>query len=142
MKTEKNWQEKGRAGQPFKVPEGYFDQFEDKLMERIMEESEKKKVRLLSPKLVRWISGVAAVLLIGFIGFQQLHLKPMQIAMDQESMYAVIEFYAQDLDDASLAEFMAENDAFAEDMLNTDDDLLDYMGVDELAIIEAIVSGN
>lgn len=141
MKTERNWQEMRRAGQSFKVPEGYFDQFEDKLMERIKEGSEKKKVRFLNPKLVRWVSGVAAVLLIGFVGFQQLHLKPQQIEMDQESMYAVIEFYAQDLDDTYLAEFMAENDVFAEEELNADNDLLDYMGVDELAIIEAIVSG-
>jgi len=141
MKKETNWQEKGRVGQPFKVPDGYFDHFENRMMDRIKEESEEKKVRFLSPKVVRWVSGVAAVMLIGFVGFQQLHLKPQKIQMDQEAMYAVIEFYAQDLDDVSFAELMAENDAFNEEELSSEDDLLDYMDVDELAIIEAIVSG-
>ena len=136
-----NWKEKGREGNPFKVPDGYFDQFEDLMMERIKEVGEDKKVRLLTPKIVRWVSSIAAVLLLGFIGFQQLHLKPQQIKMEQETMYAVIEFYAQDLDEATLAEMMAENNVFDEEDTNSDDDLLDYMDVDELAIIEAIVGG-
>lgn len=47
----------------FKVPDSYFEQFEVKMMEKILEEKDTKVVRIFSQKQI-WISSIAAVFLI------------------------------------------------------------------------------
>lgn len=48
----------------FKIPENYFEHFEDRLMQQLPE----KEVRVVSlwQKRTRWISAVAAVFVLGF----------------------------------------------------------------------------
>lgn len=140
MKNSIYWQDKAKSN-PFKVPPGYFESFEERMMARIAAEAKPAQKRILPMPVIRWITGVAAVFLIGFIGVQQFYLKPQRIMMNQEAMYNVIAYYAQDMDDASFSALMADNE-----LLSSDDsqeeaiDLVEWMDVDEMAIIDAMIN--
>ncbi len=47
----------------FKVPDSYFEQFEAKMMEKILEEKDTKVVRIFSQKQI-WMPSIAAVFLL------------------------------------------------------------------------------
>ncbi len=139
MKDSSNWQEQNKNN-PFKVPTGYFDNFEERMMDRIAEESKPVSKRILPYSMTRWISGVAAALFLGFIGFQQFYLKPQQNLLNEEAMLNVIEYFIQDLDDISFAELIVDNEMLSlEDSGNPSADVLEWMNVDEGTIIDAMI---
>jgi hypothetical protein len=58
-------EENSSAPKPFKVPDGYFESFENRLMDRLEEEAPKGKViPLFSKKALSYVAGVAAVLAV------------------------------------------------------------------------------
>ena len=139
MKDLTKWN-KNTRNNPYKVPEGYFEDFEGRMMDLISEKSETVQKRLIPYGVIRWVSGVAAVLLIGFIGINQFYLKPQKNLLDQEAMFTVIEYFAQSMDDTYITELLAENDVLAFDESTDEDlDLLEWMDVDELSIIDAMI---
>lgn len=140
MKDSINWQDKAKSN-PFKVPQGYFESFEERMMARIAAEAKPAQKRILPMPVIRWITGVAAVFLVGFIGVQQFYLKPQQLVMNQEAMYNVIAYYAQDMDDASFSAMMADNEILSVDDSQKDAiDLMEWMDVDEMAIIDVMIN--
>lgn len=141
MKEGIKWQETGKQKDPFQVPEGYFEGFEVRMMERIEEESVSKKRTVFRSRMVGWVSGIAAALLIGFIGFQQIQQKSDNQSLDQDAMFAVVEYFAQDMDELSFASFLAENEVLSTETLPADDDLLHFMNVDDLSLIEVLLNG-
>jgi hypothetical protein len=56
---------------PFEVPEGYFDSFQNRMADRIIKESAQKQPKavpaLLRPKLIAAFSSVAVLLVVGNI---------------------------------------------------------------------------
>lgn len=69
----------------FKVPDSYFDSFEDRLMQRITEEEKPIKVISLLQRKSVWISGIAAAVVISIgtlMYFEQQ--KTQTIEMSQE----------------------------------------------------------
>lgn len=139
MKESNNWQNISEFN-PFKVPTDYFESFEGRMMARIEQESDKKITRSMTPLVIKWIYGAAAVLILGFIGVQQFYLKPEQRLLDQQAMINVIEYFAQDMDEASLATMMAENDVlYLEESNSENSDLLEWMDVDEMIIVEVMI---
>lgn len=138
MKEIENWKEL-KKDNPFRVPDGYFERFEDRMMARIAAES-KQSGKHVTMVWVRWISGIAAVFLIGIIGFQQLYLKPQKSLTELDAMYRVIEYYAQDMDEASFASLMAENEALRQDdNRDAEVNLLEWMDVDDMTLIDAMM---
>ena len=136
----KIWQEKAKDN-PFRVPDGYFESFQSRMMNTISESDQKTKGKTISMRMTKWISGVAAVLLLGLIGFQQFYLKPHHDEIASEAMYSVIEYFAMDLDDMSMTELMADNNAIDLDANdNNDSDLLEWMDIDEITLIEAVLN--
>lgn len=132
----KIWQQEVK-GNPFLVPEGYFEDFQSRMIAAIREPDKKSGGRVIHMRLTKWVSGVAAVLLLGLIGFQQLYLKPMHDLQAKDAMYSVMEYFAMDMDDLSITELIANNEVF--DIEDSDDqaDLLEWMNVDEYSLIEA-----
>lgn len=142
MKINSDWKDQARKVQPFKVPEGYFDGFEDRMMTRLLEEAPVIAGKGRTRRLIYWISGVAAALIIGFAGIQQFVLKPQPQADDQDLMFAVVEYFTRDLDDFTLAALMAENEDASVKESGAEPDLLDFMNVDDLTLLESLVNGN
>jgi len=140
MKDSNIWQDRAKSN-PFIVPQGYFESFEERMMARIAVETKPATKRFLPMPMIRWIAGVAAVFILGFIGVQQFYLKPHQVLMNQGAMYNVIAYYAQDLDDASLTSMMADNEILTiEESQDDAIDLMEWMDVDEMAIIDAMIN--
>ena len=131
-----NWHQQAKEKNPFKVPGGYFEGLESRIMQRIQEEEASTPVRKLNMGIIRWVSGVAAALVIGFIGFHQFHLKPAQVEQD---LYSLVEYYAQDMDDVTLAMILSDDVLESGGDSETNANLLDYMGADELTVIETIL---
>lgn len=141
MNKSHHWKESARKTNPFDLPEGYFESFEGRVMERIKIVEAEEKPAGQQRRLLYWISGVAAAALIGLVGVQQFVLKPTRDVENQEMMYAVVEYFAQDLDDLSFASLMADNNVLSETTESTDNDLLDYMDIDDLTLLEALLNG-
>ncbi|MCK5821688.1 MAG: hypothetical protein KAH17_07375 [Bacteroidales bacterium] len=139
MKDSNNWQNKAKDN-PFKVPHGYFESFEGRMMDRIAAESNLIHKRIIPMPVIRWITGIAAVFIMGFIGVQQFYMKPQQVLMNQEAMYEVLAYYAQDMDDASFSTMMADNKLLpADDAQDDAIDIVEWMDVDEMIIIDAMI---
>ena len=142
MKEKHQWNQAERGKNPFIVPDGYFEGLEEQIMSRIRAEQEQKPRKTSQRRLLYWVSGVAAALLIGFIGYQQFVRPAATQPVDEDTMLAVVEYFAQDFDDLSMANLMAENDLLDEGVDRSDGDLLDYMNIDDLTILEVLSNGN
>ena len=136
--NKKMWQ-RGDVENPFLVPDGYFEDFQSRMMKVIQGTEKRPRGRVISIKLTRWVSSVAAVLLLGFIGFQQLYLKPMHDLRAKDAMYSVFEYFAMDMDDLSMTKLIADNEVFDMEASNDQADLLEWMNVDEYSLIEAVL---
>ena len=105
-------------------------------------EEEKKEVRsIINLPITRWLSGAAAILLLGFIGFQQLYINPHNDLRAEEAMYSVVEFFAMDVDDWTMTEIMADNELIELDAVDGQAEFLEWMDIDEYTIIEAAMDG-
>ena len=60
MKDSNIWQDRAKSN-PFIVPQGYFESFEERMMARIAVETKPATKRFLPMPMIRWIAGVAAV---------------------------------------------------------------------------------
>lgn len=139
MKENLKWQE-GRVVNPFKIPEGYFESFEDKMMSTIAQDSIVRKNFTITRSMVKWVSGVAAVLLIGLIGIQQLYIKPEKKALEQEAMYSVIEYFAQELEEDFFAEIMVEAEVIVfDDYYSEDSEVIEWLDIDDMTIVDAMI---
>lgn len=134
-----HWQELSKEN-PFRVPENYFKEFPTRVMEAIEEESrEVTPVRKMRP-VIRWISAVAAVLIMGFVGLQQFVLKPGQERMAENAMFEVIEYYAMGMDDWTMTELMAENEVLGTSLEEEQIQILEWMDLDEMTLIDAFMN--
>ncbi len=139
MKDSNNWEDRAKDN-PFRVPQGYFESFEERVMSRITEESRKESKRILSIPMIRWVAGVAAVFLLGLIGVQQFYMKPQHDLLNQEAMYEVIAYYAQDLNDVTFTDLIADNEILSiAEPQNDGIDLTEWMDVNEMIIIDALI---
>ena len=89
---------------PFGVPEGYFENFRDRLQMRISTEAVKTKevpVRKLRPRIT-WAVSVAAVLILGLGVFKFLvpHQQPAELSKAEISAYLQQDAY--NLDESEL----------------------------------------
>jgi len=112
MNTNKNILEDIRDGKdPFKVPEDYFMNFPDRMMERINHSDIQVPVsrkRILRPWMA-WVSGIAAVLVIGWFGLGNYYFKPLQEDRFQEGIALFVDYYGGELHEGQLAGYIEEN---------------------------------
>lgn len=105
------WEGKEFNKNPFRVPDGYFDYLPDRILSRITEEpvtSGKPSHRIIRPWMV-WVSSAAAVLVMGWFGFQNLYLKPHQEVLFQEGVSLFVDYYAQELHEGELVNYIIDN---------------------------------
>ncbi len=112
MNKEKNiWEDNRFRKDPYKVPEGYFAGFPDRMMERLSQSAlvvHTEKHRLLRPWMA-WVSGIAAVLVIGWFGIRTYYWKPLQEVRFQEDIALFADFYGEELHEGQLAGFFEDN---------------------------------
>ena len=112
MNTDKYiWEDERFRKDPYKVPEGYFAGFPDRMMERLNQAVTVRplaKQRLIRPWMA-WVSGIAAVLAVGWFGVRTYYLKPMQEVRFQENIALFVDYYGEELHEGQLAGFFEEN---------------------------------
>jgi hypothetical protein len=105
------WEDKEFNKNPFRVPDGYFNQLSDRIMSRVTGQSAgsvRKSHRIIRPWIV-WISSAAAVLVLGWFGFQSLYLKPHQEIVFQERLALFADYFSEELHGGQLADYLYEN---------------------------------
>jgi hypothetical protein len=130
------------AENPFKVPDGYFEESRARIMDAISKEGIEKPVKVgrLKSRLL-WVSGIAASLLIGLMLFQNLYIKPQQeIKMTQEIEWFV-NYASLELNSGLLSSYVADEkiniDEFSDNTGASEQlNLLEITEFDELYIIE------
>jgi len=96
---------------PYKVPEGYFEDFPDRMMEQLNQAIMIKPMenrRLMRPWMA-WVSGIAAVLVIGWFGIRTYYWQPLQEVRFQENIALFIDFYGEELHEGQLAGYFEDN---------------------------------
>ncbi len=96
---------------PFKVPDGYFEGFPDRMLELLNQEvisAEAEKRRFIRPWMA-WVSGVAAVLMLGWFGVRTYYWKPLQEVRYQENVAMFVDFYGEELHEGDLAGYIVDN---------------------------------
>lgn len=134
---------KQHGASPFKVPEGYFDSFEDRLMKQIQVESGKKGrtlnfVRILKP-MVAAAACIALVYLVANTQFakhdlpKKLSANSMNMAKDDST------FNFSLIDESTLVNTIFSDDKKEADQINSED-MLAYLssGLNEVQIYSEI----
>lgn len=126
---------------PFSVPEGYFDSFQEKLQRKIRSEEETpaRKTAILNIPRVAWISGVAAVFIIGFVLTKGLIGLDRNQPLSQEEIAYAIEQDIYDLDEYELMETLDEMSLEEESGNVYSDEIILYL-LDEDIEIDKIVN--
>jgi hypothetical protein len=104
------WEEGGFRKDPYRLPDGYFTEFTGKMMDRVQHEAAvgPHPRRILRP-WIAWISGAAAILVIGWMGIRAYYWKPLQEVRFQESIALMVDYYGEELHEGELAGFFEEN---------------------------------
>ncbi len=105
------WEKDGFNKNPYSVPDGYFAGFADRMMEQLMDPevaAVRDKRRLIRPWMA-WVSGIAAVLLVGWFGMQTLFVKPVNEASIQENIALMVDYYGEELHEGDLAGYFEDN---------------------------------
>ena len=111
MTTEKyKWESDGFRKDPYSIPAGYFETLGDRVMSRVDPVTEAPAVvrRSLVRPWMTWVSGIAALLVLGWFGLQELYLKPHQELRIQESLSHFTDYYGEELNEGQLAGFVAD----------------------------------
>ncbi|HBB93333.1 MAG: hypothetical protein A2X22_13495 [Bacteroidetes bacterium GWF2_49_14] len=111
MATEKYiWEKDGFRKDPYRIPQGYFESLGDRIISRIDPGTEAPLT--VRPTLIRpwmtWVSGIAAVFVLGWFGLREFYLKPHQELQIQESLSHFTDYYGEELNEGLLAGFVAD----------------------------------
>ncbi len=105
------WENDRFRKDPYQVPDGYFAGFTERMMERVKQEPvilTVEKPRLIRPWMA-WVSGIAAILVLGWFGLRTFYFKPLQEVRLQESIALFVDFYGQELHEGDLAGYIEDN---------------------------------
>jgi len=130
-----NWQEYLK-NDVFQVPEGYFDDFRERMVKQVTTNPVKTVTLRKRKPVLYWLSGVAAALLIGVIGLHQYVIKPHEDQKEMNAMLELMAYYNADLDDITMVTVLADNEVFDLEANDSYGNLLDYFKIDEVDIIE------
>jgi hypothetical protein len=112
MKEEKYiWEDDRFRKEPYTLPDGYFASFPERMLERLNQEvtpRPESRIRHLRPWMA-WVSGIAAALVIGWIGIRQFYVKPHQETNMQETIDLFVDLYSDELTEGQLANYLADN---------------------------------
>jgi len=126
---------------PFQIPDQYFEEFPDRLMDRIRNESDKDRGRLISLPVMLKMAVAASILALITFGIFQINFEgrsPDQILADvpTESLIAYLEESEMSVDD--LIETIDMGLITQEDPL-TESDILPEDEIDEEMIEEIMI---
>jgi hypothetical protein len=106
------WENDRFRKDPYKVPEGYFEGFPDRLMDRLNQSSSlqttPEKHRMIRPWMA-WVSGIAAIIVLGWFGVRNFYWKPLQEVRFQENITLFVDYYGEELHEGELAGFIEDN---------------------------------
>jgi len=135
----------GRLGggkNPFLVPDGYFMESRKRIMESIAGDTKVKtnRIRVLRSRIV-WAAGIAASLVLGFLLFQNLYLKPLHGEKLAREIEWFVNYSGSELNSATIAYFASEEGISIDEITGSEIDteqssLLEMTEFDEIYIIE------
>ncbi len=112
MNIEKNiWESEPFRKNPYQVPDGYFAGFPDRMMERLNKDvilAVPQNKRIFRPWMA-WVSGIAAILVIGWFGVRTFYWNPLQEVRFQENIALFVDFYGEELHEGDLAGYIEDN---------------------------------
>ena len=133
-----------RAGKenPFRVPKGYFSESRASILKTIRKEGVNSETRTIKLRpVLAWISGIAASLLIGFLLFQNLYVRPEQERRVAQKIEWFLNYANPGMDLDALAYYAADEGISLDDLNGSyseseHNNLLELTEFDELYLIE------
>ncbi|MGC9470149.1 MAG: hypothetical protein ACP5D1_01265 [Bacteroidales bacterium] len=128
---------------PFRVPEGYFDELQDKIdkavaFRQVTPYGKRGFSGLLRPQLAL-AAGFAGLVLLGFFTVK-LILKP-ESETAKNGLAEYIEFYMDDFDESQIIDALGNLDPGMPEPAYTDDEIIYYLvteDIDETTIMEEL----
>ncbi|MFO7617523.1 MAG: hypothetical protein R6V75_09750 [Bacteroidales bacterium] len=116
--------------QHFPVPEGYFEEFPGRMMQRIHQEGLKpvsRRHKISFHPWMSWASAAAAVLLVAWLGIRTFLPTTDREDLLAQKMQFMVEYYGEDLNEAILAGYLEDQDILLTAGENLEiDDLIYY----------------
>ena len=96
---------------PFRVPDGYFEQFTDRLMQKLPRQERKAKSVRLMPRLWKYAAAVVLIAGVGSVIYWNRSAQPSALAISNDT--AQEEYYNEALDyimvdNMEIAEYLTE----------------------------------
>ena len=127
----------------FRVPEGYFEEFPGRMMERITRQEERQQIVHPFRRFFRRPLAVAAAIMVfailGYLSIRYLISDGVNQQVSSQEIAEYIEYYASDLDEEFYYEVLDEIDVDETADQGYDEIVIDYLldqGVDYQSIIE------
>ncbi len=121
-----------RDNKQFNVPEGYWEEFDHKVREKIASEDHlktKNLIRTLRPQLALAAS-LAALFILSYSVFKILIPEKENETLSENEIYATLENELYDIDESTLYEYLKDNgtrQATYSDFELTEQEILDYL---------------
>ncbi len=127
----------------FRVPDGYFEEFPGKMMERITQQEERQQIVHPLRRLFHRPLAVAAAIMVfailGYLSIRYLMSDGVNQQLSSQEIAEYIEFYTSDLDEGLYYEVLDEIDVDEPADSGYNEIVIDYLldqGVDYQSIIE------
>ncbi len=127
----------------FRIPDGYFEEFPGKMMERINHQEERQQVVHPVRRLIRSPLTIAASIVVfavlGYLSVRYLMSDGINQQLSSQEIAEYIEYYASDLDEGVYYEVLDEMAPEETEDQEYNEIMIDYLldqGIDYQSIIE------
>lgn len=123
---------------PFRVPDGYFDKFADRLSEKIHQEKKperKGKIYLIGKPYLAVAASFVGFLIIAITIFKVVETKHVSTGLTKEEIIAYIKEDIYDYDEATIIENLKpENNITTTKNELKDDEIIEYLKNDDVDV--------
>jgi hypothetical protein len=119
---------------PFKVPESYFEDLQDRIMDRLAEkETPVRRLNTFRSRLALAAMFIGLIA-IGVTTFTLIRSNTGTMMLSEEEIDETLEYFAWELDNSMLADAVMESELFltSESTESSSEDIIQYLSEDEI----------
>jgi len=125
----------------FNVPEGYFENFTGRVMQKVEaltpDTRPARTIPLKSRRVLLVAASIAGFIILSFAGYRALHIKHENNLLSQADTYEIVDYYASDFEENILIGNLPETKPASE---TESDAMISYLvdeGIDEITLLKA-----
>lgn len=134
-----------KRGNPYSVPENYFEELPGRIQEAIHVQKETEPVKPFTFRAIRPQLAVAASIIafavIGYFGYKLIHSDNSASELTSDELAEYVEYYSSEIDEDLFIELLDENKLPKANFFDLSDEIITYLvdeNIDYQSIIELL----